>query len=257
MPNERPSDGNLKNSRPGHIALLIDWENFKGATTDHLGSPPDIITLKKIARQYGSLSVARAYANWADVWHEGDMERLAQQGVEPIFTLTRPRLTDQAERNSADVRLACDGMELLASFPGLTCFVIVSGDGSLAHLVRHLQAHAKGTVRIAIWKALTKLHYVPGEQQVLYEEWVEGLKHARNTKAINESVEILVNAVDAVRREGGQQNLKAIKERIRLDHSTFEEETLGIPSFRHLAYHYSEPFIESVSDACRRFLCDR
>ncbi|HID28796.1 MAG TPA: NYN domain-containing protein, partial [Desulfobacterales bacterium] len=49
-----------------NVALLIDWENIKICATEKLNAPPDIILLKKVARKYGRLTVARAYANWAD-----------------------------------------------------------------------------------------------------------------------------------------------------------------------------------------------
>ena len=74
-----------------NVALLIDWENIKISTRKYLNSPPDIITLKKIARKFGSLSVARAYANWSDFEHEGEMERLSYQGIEPVFVQTKRR----------------------------------------------------------------------------------------------------------------------------------------------------------------------
>lgn len=235
MTNVRLSPARSQEAGQGSVALLIDWENMKG-TAEAIGGPPDIITIKKIARRYGTLDVARAYANWADPWHEGDMERLAQQGIEPVFALTRARTEEQAIRNSADVQLACDGMELLASCVELSCFVIASGDGSLAHLVRHLRSHGKRVVRLAGKKSVTKLMYVPGEEQVIYDEWVEGLKSARSAPRIVTALDKLVQAVAVLDGAGGPRNLKAVKDEMRCQDAAFEEETLGLPSFRHLAY---------------------
>lgn len=45
------------------VALFIDWENIKKSTADQLGALPDIITIKKIARRYGTLALAKAYAS--------------------------------------------------------------------------------------------------------------------------------------------------------------------------------------------------
>ncbi len=39
-----------------NVAMLIDWENIKASAINSLRTPPDIITLKKIARKYGSSS---------------------------------------------------------------------------------------------------------------------------------------------------------------------------------------------------------
>src|ERR1041385_5192434 len=105
-----------------NVAMLIDWETINAGAREHLLTPPDITTLKKIARQYGTLRVARAYANWTDDsgWHAGDVERLSAQGIEPIFVATRhfqaadhPPDEPRYEKDLVDLRLACDGMELL------------------------------------------------------------------------------------------------------------------------------------------------
>src|SRR5713226_7802750 len=96
------------------VALFIDWENIKKSTADHLGALPDIISIKKIARRYGPLTLAKAYANWADSWHEGDMERIAQQGVQPVFVPSRLH-TNGGEtiiKDLADSQLICDAMEV-------------------------------------------------------------------------------------------------------------------------------------------------
>lgn len=62
-----------------NVALLIDWENIKFSCLQHLSSPPDIITLKKSARRFGTIKVARAYANWSERRNDGDAPRLALQ----------------------------------------------------------------------------------------------------------------------------------------------------------------------------------
>jgi len=37
-------------NQTANVAMLLDWENIKGSTIEYLFTPPDILTLKKIAR---------------------------------------------------------------------------------------------------------------------------------------------------------------------------------------------------------------
>jgi uncharacterized LabA/DUF88 family protein len=226
-----------------NVALLIDWENIKASAVNALQTPPDIITLKKIARKFGTLRIARAYANWTDCsgWHSGDVERLSAQGIEPIFVptkhLTRGRDDggDLYEKDLVDLRLACDGMELLATHPEIGCYVLVSGDGALETLLSKLSASGKRVVRVAVEESLAKGMRVLGEERVIYDHWIKGFRIPADA-AVDAAVAKLAAAVDTITASGADNGLHAVKERMRRDEPEFEEETLGVPTFRHLAY---------------------
>lgn len=222
-----------------HVALLIDWENIKWATTEALDAPPDIITLKKIARRVGTIGVARAYANWADPYHEGDMERLAQQGIEPVYVLTRLYQRTEAEppdKNSADLKLACDAMELLARNPELSAYVIVSGDGGYVHLVNRLRSHGRQVAMIGVEGTVSAMLRTVCDNVVFYDQWVTGLRISGNNSKIKETITEFQRAVEDVRQRKGDHSLAAIKAQMQRRKPEFEEEDLGIASFRHLAY---------------------
>ena len=222
-----------------HVALLIDWENVKWSTTKELGAPPDIITLKKIARRFGNISLARAYANWADSYHDGDMERLAQQGIEPIYVLTKHYQGEQAGqpvKNSADLRLTCDGMELLVRNPELSCYVIASGDGGYAHVVNRLRAHGKQVVMVGIDGTVNTVLRTVCDTVVLYDEWIKGLQVSVKSHKVREALTGFQRAVEDLRQTRTDHTLTAVKAQMRTRQTEFEEEALGIASFRHLAF---------------------
>lgn len=230
----------------GNVAMLIDWENIKACATQFLGTPPDILTLKKIARRYGTLTIARAYAHWTDPsgWHAGDVERLSDQGVEPVFVWTRRVGRGSATENPAtnyvsdmvDLRLACDCMELLAAHPEISCYVIVSGDGALETLLAKLSAHGKRIVRIATEKGLAVGTHVLGEERVLYDEWIKGFKLPANGGPVQKALDSFAAAVKSLRTNSSDHGLQSVKEVMRRESTDFDEEKLGIPTFRHLAY---------------------
>jgi len=237
---------NVERSGMGNVAMLIDWENIKACATQLLGTPPDIVTLKKIARRYGTLTIARAYAHWTDPggWHSGDVERLHDQGIEPVFVWTRRegRIPDgkvQATNyvsDMVDLRIACDGMELLAAHPEISCFVVVSGDGALETLLAKLSAHGKRIVRVAVEKGLAVGTHVLGEERVLYDDWIKGFKLPAANQAVQHALEQFATTVKALRAGSLDHGLQAVKEAMRREMPAFDEEQLGIPTFRHLAY---------------------
>jgi len=213
--------------------MLIDWENIKASCYESLQTPPDIITLKKIARQYGSLRIARAYANWTDQsgWHVGDVDRLTAQGIEPVFVGTRHWYSrnekgDLYEKDLVDLRLACDGMELLASHPEISCFVVVSADGALSTLLAKLSAGGKRVVRVAVKNALGKGLPVLGEERVMYDDWIKGFRLPQNSE-VKDALARLTAAVQSITASSGDNGLHTIKELMRRDKSDFEEEKLA------------------------------
>ena len=225
-----------------NVAMLIDWENIKARCYESLQTPPDIITLKKIARQYGSLRIARAYANWTEPsgWHVGDVDRLTAQGIEPVFVGTRHwdsrnEKGDLYEKDLVDLRLACDGMELLASHPEISCFVIVSADGALSTLLAKLSAGGKHVVRVAVKNALGKGLPVLGEERVMYDDWIKGFRLTLNSE-VKDALARLTAAVQSITASSADNGLHAVKELMRRDKPDFDEETIGFPTFRHLAF---------------------
>jgi uncharacterized LabA/DUF88 family protein len=230
----------------GTVAMLIDWENIKASAAQYLGTPPDIVTLKKIARQYGSLTIARAYANWTDPtgWHAGDVERLSEQGIEPVFVWTRREAKAGGEpgewklyvSDMVDLRLACDCMELLAAHSEVSCYVVVSGDGALETLLAKLSAHGKRVVRVSVKQGLAVGMHVLGEERVLYDDWIRGFQVPIDKGPIRDALASFVNAVSALRTRELDSGLNAVKELMKRSDPTFDEEKLGIPTFRHLGY---------------------
>ena len=109
------------------VAVLIDYENTGlGAIQGLLDRLSDI----------GSLTVKRAYADWSV--HRRDRDQLLEFGIEPV-NVFRSR---GSGKNSADIRLVIDAIELLYQSP-VDTFAIVSSDSDFVHLVNRLRAAGK------------------------------------------------------------------------------------------------------------------
>lgn len=224
------------------VAFFIDWENMKFSAANTLDSPLDIITLKKVARRYGTLTVARAYANWSDFVHEGDAEALIQQNIEPVYAWTKAEIWHDQQpvmfKNSVDLRLACDCIELMMRNDNISVFVIGSGDGDLAPVANKLMEAGKKVVAIAIRGTASNRLGMACDQMVFYEDVIKGLRSADFGDQIDREMilQTFSNAVSPLFESGETINLQALKEIIRESDPDFEEEDHGIPSFRHLAF---------------------
>ncbi|MFN7914552.1 MAG: NYN domain-containing protein [Vicinamibacterales bacterium] len=220
------------------MALFIDWENIKKATAENLGALPDIITLKKIARRFGTLVTGKAYANWADSWHDGDMERVAQQGVQPVFVPTRRYVNGESTvvKDLADSQLICDAMELLAASPGVRCVVVASGDGSMQSLLEKVIATGRRAVRVAVRGSNAQRSHGLANEVVFYDDAVVGLDPKVPSARVADAVKEFARAVEDLSDKGLAHDLASVKAAILRRTPEFNEEALGIPTFRHLAY---------------------
>ena len=114
-----------------NVAVLIDYENV-GVET--LGGLFDRIS------DVGRVIVKRAYADWSQVKPRAQ-EQLQELGIEPIQNFH----ARGSAKNSSDIRLAIDAVELLYRF-SVDVFVIVSADSDFVPLVRQLRAGGKGVI---------------------------------------------------------------------------------------------------------------
>lgn len=240
----------------GNVALLIDWENIKISTEKHLSSPPDIITLKKIARRYGKIGVAKAYANWAYMEHEGEMERFSLQNIEPVFVQTRI-FTNDIIKGSSDIRLACDCIEILLSNPEISAFVLASGDGGFKHVIEKIKAYGKQAISIGIRAATNAGLGEISNELIFYDDWTAGLKVGAGNPKVSKALTEFKRAVEDIRAEKSNNSLQAVKAYILKSNPDFNEEEIGIPTFRHLAYlaeMKGDVRIDSISEPARAYL---
>src|SRR5438270_1079566 len=72
-------------------------------------------------------------------------------------------------KNSADVKLAVDCIDLLNTAPHLQTFFLVSGDSDLVHLVNFLRARGKRVVVIAVSGTLSQVLAENLDELLMYD----------------------------------------------------------------------------------------
>lgn len=116
-------------SPDARVAALIDVEN--------VGLEPLQWLFDEIAT-LGRVTVRRAYADWSSIGNQRD--RVLGLGLEPVQQFHAAR-----GKNSADLRLAIDAVDLLYS-ANIDIFVIVSADSDFLPLISRLRTAGKSVI---------------------------------------------------------------------------------------------------------------
>jgi len=112
------------------VAALIDFENV---------GLDSIQWLFDQISDVGRIIVKRAYADWSSAGNKRD--QLLELGIEPIQQFH----SGPKGKNSSDIRLAIDAVDLLHQSP-VNTFVIVSSDSDFIPLVNKLRAGGKTVI---------------------------------------------------------------------------------------------------------------
>lgn len=131
-------------------ALLVDLENLYLAVADRYRNPADLTmatlqALREHLVEKKGLSpvVGRAYAPFDYSISRVLINDLALMGITPVHVLAH------ATKNSADLMLAIDAMEILFRRADIKAFVIVGGDRDYIPVVERIKQNAKGILIVS------------------------------------------------------------------------------------------------------------
>ncbi len=153
-----PTDTNAFQERPD-VALFIDWENLKFSLRER-DMDPNITALMETVQRYGRLVVARAYADWQDYYlnRSHDQASLYYAGIEPVYVPSRPDPHQARRKNSVDVKMTADALQVSFSNKHIKTFILVSGDADFIHTVNALRYSGNRVVMIGVsWATSSRL----------------------------------------------------------------------------------------------------
>lgn len=141
------------------VALFIDWENLKFSLRER-DMDPNITALMETVQRYGRLVVARAYADWQDYYlnRSHDQASLYYAGIEPVYVPSRPDPHQARRKNSVDVKMTADALQVSFSNKHIKTFILVSGDADFIHTVNALRYSGNRVVMIGVsWATSSRL----------------------------------------------------------------------------------------------------
>lgn len=231
------------------MALFIDFENVALGLRGRKDDRFDITKVIQRLLEKGNILTKRAYADWSRFGNY--TKGLHEAGIELIEI---PRRGDSG-KNSADIRMCVDAMDLCFSKEHIDSFVLVSGDSDFSPLVSKLRENGKRVIGLGL-KGSTSQLLVSNCDEFIFYESIEGDKGGTA-----ELAEELPNDKDALMRlvsetvaalvREGRDPIQAslIKDTIKRKQPSFSEADWGYRSFTDLLEDAeTQKFIELRED---------
>src|SRR5213594_2831389 len=133
------------------IALFIDFENIANGVTDAKYKKFEIALLLERLLEKGKIVAKRAYCDW-DKFPDYKRE-LHEAAIELIEIPGR----SYSGKNSADIRMAVDAMDMSYSKEHIDMFVIASGDSDFSPLVSKLKENDKYVIGVGVKNSSSEL----------------------------------------------------------------------------------------------------
>ncbi|MCS7168796.1 MAG: NYN domain-containing protein [Gemmatales bacterium] len=214
------------------LALFLDFENFALGLTD----PRERFDINRVLRRMvekGKVVVRKAYADWS--FYPSYTAILHEAGFELIDIPRR----SQTGKNSADIRLCVDAMDLAYSKEHIDTFVILSGDSDFTPLVSKLKELGKHVIGVGMANATSDLLRDNCDEFIYYED----LEHIVSSFEIDprlpenkrKAFQLLMDALTALRRENKEVLWSSlIKDTMKRLKPSFNEAYYGYYSFTEL-----------------------
>jgi hypothetical protein len=238
------------------MAVLIDYENLalgtgKRRRNGHQepGPRPDVKRILERLVDKGRIVSKKAYCDWQRF---GDaITPLHELGIELI------EIPDRAYtgKNSADIRLSVDAVEMCLTRDHIDTFAILSGDSDFSPLVGKLKEFGKTVIGVGLKDSTSPLLAENCDEFIFYEDIVSGggipSFEGRVPKEKHECYQLLFETIDALVRESdGAVLASRIKETMRRKRPQFSERTYGYRSFSNLLREASKlGFLEISQDS--------
>jgi len=159
-----------------NMALFCDFENVALGVRDARYQAFDIQKVLERLLLKGSIVVKKAYCDW-----ERYKEFKAAMH-EAAFELIEIPHVRQSGKNSADIRMVVDALDLCYTKSHVDTFVIISGDSDFSPLVSKLRENNKLVIGVGVKKSTSDLLISNCDEFIYYDDLVREEKSARRSK---------------------------------------------------------------------------
>jgi len=177
----------LSNSDNDNLALFCDFENVALGVRDAKYAKFDIQLVLERLLLKGSIVVKKAYCDW-----ERYKEFKAPMH-DAAFELIEIPHTRQSGKNSADIRMVVDAVDLCYTKEHLDTFVIISGDSDFSPLVSKLRENAKTVIGVGVKNSTSDLLISNCDEFIYYDDLVRDQQTTKKRQQKREPKKAPVN----------------------------------------------------------------
>lgn len=161
-----------------NMALFCDFENVALGVRDANYAQFDIQKVLERLLLKGSIVVKKAYCDWARY------KEFKAPMHEASFELIEIPHLRQSGKNSADIRMVVDALDLCYTKAHVDTFVIISGDSDFSPLVSKLRENNKHVIGVGVKAATSDLLAANCDEFIFYDDLVreQEAKQKRSAK---------------------------------------------------------------------------
>jgi uncharacterized LabA/DUF88 family protein len=148
------------------MALFCDFENVALGVRDAKYEKFDIKPVLERLLLKGSIVVKKAYCDWDR--YKGFKAAMHEANFE-LIEIPHVR---QSGKNSADIRLVVDALDLCYTKSHVNTFVIISGDSDFSPLVSKLRENAKQVIGVGVKQSTSDLLIANCDEFIFYDDLV-------------------------------------------------------------------------------------
>ncbi len=216
------------------LALFIDFENIAIGVRDAHYRKFDVNLVLERLLDKGKLLVKKAYADWS---RYSDYKRSFHESAIELIEVPQKSI---GGKNSADIRLVVDAMDMSFQKEHVNCFVIASGDSDFSPLVSKLKENNKYVIGLGVKNSTSDLLIENCDEFIFYEDLVRGQQRpmpqiGNLPEKQQECFGLLVDSVLALQRENKEVLWGSmVKETMKRKKPQFNETYFGYRTFSHL-----------------------
>jgi uncharacterized protein (TIGR00288 family) len=227
------------------IAVFIDYENLALGVRDVRGGRLQIDLVLKRLLEKGRVVFKRAYCDWSQ--YRNEARDLHSLGIEMIDI---PR-TKVSGKNSADIHMVVDAMDLCHSKAHIELFALLTGDSDFSPLASKLKENDKRVLGCGVKQSTSQLLVSSCDEFIYYDDLVraqksratqrkrEGRKEGRDEKK-EEAVDRVLEIVRSLEQEYDPLWGSMVKQTIRRVYPGFNEGYYGYTTFSDLLEEAAE-----------------
>ena len=156
----------MSSSNDNNLALFCDFENIALGVRDEKQAKFDINWVLERLLVKGSIVVKKAYCDW------GRYKEFKATMHEAAFELIDIPHVRMSGKNSADIRMVVDALDLCYTKSHVNTFVIISGDSDFSPLVSKLRENAKTVIGVGVKNSTSDLLISNCDEFIFYDDIV-------------------------------------------------------------------------------------
>ncbi len=236
------------------IAVFVDFENLAIGVRDMKAGNFEMRLILKRLLEKGRIVFKRAYCDWRS--YASDVREFHAQGIELIDI---PQ-TKMSGKNSADIRMVVDALDLCYSKDHIDAFALISGDSDFSPLVSKLKENNKRVIGCGVKSSTSDLLIANCDEFIYYDDLVRVATQSRRApkkgkKKIDKKQEAagqLLEVLQSMEQDYDPVWGSALKQAVRRVDPGFNESYYGYTSFSQLLQDIAaKGLIELDYDASR------